>query len=56
MDKIIARKFALNDRRTYDNIERSKRITEEIISSNILEKYHNIGIYYPIGKEINIMS
>lgn len=54
MTKNEARALALNLRKTKDNINASGKALDALISSKILEKYTNIGIYYPIGKEINI--
>lgn len=56
MDKNLARKNALKDRKEYDNVNRSKLVLDELINSHILDKFKNIGIYYPIGKEINIIG
>lgn len=54
MDKAIARTKALELRKKEDNIKASNEVLEAIIKSKCLEKYNKIGIYYPIGKEINI--
>ena len=56
MEKNIARKKLLELRKGLDSNNISKKIIEEIIKSNILKDYKNIGIYYPIGNEINIMD
>ena len=56
MDKKEARKKALIDRKSYDNLNRSNDLVKFIIENKILDRFNNIGIYYPIGKEINIME
>lgn len=56
MDKLEIRKKALNDRKNKNSKEVSKMVVDNIISSNILDKYDNIGIYYPIGTEINVLD
>ena len=56
MEKNIARKNILELRKKLDSNISSKKIIEEIINSNILNDFNNIGIYYPIGNEINIMN
>ena len=54
MEKSIARKKALDVRKNEDNIKASNDVLEAIIKSKCLEKFNKIGIYYPIGKEINV--
>ena len=56
MLKSVARKNALRSRKTKDTHQSSKIVIEKIISSGILNSYNNIGVYYPIGSEINIMD
>lgn len=56
MLKADARKKALISRKTKDSLQASKIVVDKIISSGILKNYSNIGIYYPIGTEINIMD
>lgn len=56
MDKKDVRKSALKDRSNNYDIIKSKIIVDEIIKSNILDKYNNVGIYYPIGTEINVID
>ena len=56
MIKNEARKIALSLRKKVDSEKISKIIINDIINSNILSKYNRIGIYYPIGKEIDIMN
>ena len=56
MDKKEARSNSLRDRRKVDYVNRSKNVVKYIIDNNILDKFNNIGIYYPIGTEINIMD
>ena len=56
MNKIEARKKALDIRKELDSNTISNKIVEEIIKSNILDSYNHIGIYYPIGNEINIIG
>lgn len=56
MNKQEARKYALNLRLSFDSQIKSKDVIEQIKNSNILDKYNNIGIYFPIGKELNIMD
>lgn len=54
MKKSEARKLALASRKNADNIFISSEVVKRIVESNILDKYSNIGIYYPIGKEIDV--
>ena len=56
MDKKNVRKSALKDRLNNYDINKSRIIVDEIIKSNILDKYNHIAIYYPIGTEINIID
>lgn len=56
MDKIAARSLALEMRKGFDVDLASIKAIDEIINLNILFKYSNVGIYYPIGKEINILK
>lgn len=55
MTKEEARKIALSLRKNKDHNNISKKVLDDIISSKILDKYNNIGIYYPIKYEIDIM-
>ena len=54
--KNIERNKALELRKNKNKDISSKIVIEKLISSNILDKFKNIGIYYPIGNEINIMD
>jgi len=54
-DKNQIRKKCLSNRLKYDNLFVSNNVIKEIINKGIIDKYNHIGIYYPIGKEINIM-
>lgn len=54
--KNIERNKALELRKNKNKDISSKNVIEKLISSNILDKFTNIGIYYPIGNEINIMD
>ena len=56
MIKKEARKIALANRKLYNVDLISNKIVEDLYISKVLDKYDNIGIYYPIGKEINIMG
>ena len=56
MDKIEARKIALELRKNKDSIAISKKIVNDIIESNMLDKFNHIGIYYPIKNEIDITA
>ena len=56
MNKNEARKYSLDIRKNKDSITASATVVDALISSNILNSYQHIGIYYPIGKEINIME
>jgi len=49
-----ARKIALANRKLYNVDLISNKIVEDLYISKVLDKYDNIGIYYPIGKEIDI--
>ena len=55
MNKKEERAKALKERMNEDVKSSSLVVLKELESLNILDKYNNIGIYYPIGKEINIM-
>ncbi len=55
ISKTEARKMALISRKGMNQKEVSSRVIERIKASQILESFHNIGIYYPIGLEINVM-
>ena len=55
MDKKQARAYALGMRKNENIIIASNNVIEALIKSNILNDYKKIGIYYPIGNEINIM-
>lgn len=55
MDKIEARRLALNNRKNEDKITASKLVLEAIIKSKVLDDYSNVGIYYPLGNELDIM-
>ena len=56
MTKDKARKEALEKRKNVNKALSSNEIINKIIESNILDGIDNIGIYYPIGKEIDIME
>ena len=56
MKKAEARSLALSLRKKENNVEVSKNIIDQIINLDILNKYSKIGIYYPIGKEIDIIK
>ena len=47
MNKKEARRLALEKRKAFDVDKITKLIEDKIISSNLLSKYNNIGIYYP---------
>ncbi len=55
MNKVEARKKALELRKKENKIIASSNVIEALIKSNILNKFKRVGIYYPIGKEIDIM-
>lgn len=55
MIKEKARLYALEIRKNENKIIASNNVIEALIKSNILNEYKKIGIYYPIGKEIDIM-
>ena len=55
MDKSIARKYALDLRKKENIILASRNVIEALIKSNILNDFKRVGIYYPIGNEIDIM-
>lgn len=56
MTKDKARKEALEKRKNVNKALSSNEIINKIIESNILDGFNNIGIYYPIGNEIDIMK
>ena len=55
INKQEARKEALKLIKNNDSAISSMIVIKRLIESKILEKYNNIGIYYPIGNEINII-
>lgn len=55
MKKIEARKLALELRKNENKNEASNNVIEALIKSSILNGFKNVGIYFPIGKEIDIM-
>ncbi len=54
MNKEEARRSALDLRFNENKKEASNNVIEALIKSKILNKFKNVGIYYPIGKEIDI--
>lgn len=56
MRKKEERKYALFLRKNLNKENSSKYVIDYIINNNVLDEYHNIGIYYPIGNEIDIMN
>ncbi len=50
-----ARKEAYKLIKNNDSAISSMIVIKKLIESKILEKYNNIGIYYPIGNEISII-
>lgn len=54
MTKKEARKKALEIRKNIEN--NSELIIKDLIDSHILDKFNKIGIYYPIGNEVNVLS
>ena len=54
MNKKEARAYALNLRKKENNLTSSALAVSQIVSKKFLSSYNNIGIYYPIGKEIDI--
>lgn len=54
MTKKEARAYALNLRKNENKVISSICVLDEIIESKILDRFNKIGIYYPIGKEMNI--
>lgn len=55
MNKKEARTYALNSRKKENKIIASINVVEALIKSNILNDFKRVGIYYPIGNEIDIM-
>lgn len=56
MLKKEARGLALANRKNEDIIKASNIVVEAIIKSKLLDDKSNIGIYYPLGKEIDITT
>ena len=54
MIKLEARKIALKRRIELYNDDLNNLVVKKLIP--VIKDYKNIGIYYPIGKEINILS
>lgn len=55
MNKKEARQLALLGRKDKDQSMASSVILDAILSSQVLEQFHTIGIYYPLGREIDLM-
>lgn len=53
MDKKELRKELLEKRKSLNDV--SSLLIIDLINSEVLDKYHNIGIYYPLKGEINIL-
>lgn len=56
MNKAEARKLALKNRKLQNSQMVSTFVVTQILQSEILLNYKNIGIYYPIANEIDITS
>ena len=56
MTKNEARILALKLRKNENTMLESEKTIKAIVESNILDAYDNIGIYYPIKNEINILK
>ena len=54
MNKIEARKYSLNIRKELFSINKNSYFVNKL--KEVLKNYNNIGIYYPIGSEINVMD
>ena len=54
MNKKDARKYALAQRGSLVKGDRFNFIVNEL--KEVIKKYNNIGIYYPIGSEIDITN
>ncbi len=55
MDKSLARRYALDLRKNENIIIASNNVIEALIKSKVLNDFKRVGIYYPIGREIDIM-
>ena len=55
MNKLEARSYALQKRKEVSIKKIEEDVINEIIASKILEPFKHIGIYYPIGKEMNLL-
>ena len=56
MDKLDLRLKALSIRKSLNQDDASSKIINEIKNSKLLDKFNNIGIYYPINNEINLIG
>ena len=56
MNKSEARIYSLDLRKKEDSNISSKNVIKQIVDSNILSNFSNIGIYYPLGNEISIID
>lgn len=54
MNKIEARKYALSKRSALSNYKVNENIVNQL--KQYIDKFDNIGIYYPIGTEIDILN
>ena len=55
MNKKEARLQALENRKKKDQSWASSVVLDAFLSSKVLESFTHIGLYYPIGKEIDVM-
>ena len=56
MKKFEARAYALKNRLNKNKHILEEKLVNEIIKSNVLDKYKHIGIYYPIGDEMSVLK
>ena len=54
MTKNETRSISIANRKNKEVMVISEKIINDIIESKIIDNHNNIGIYYPIGKEIDI--
>lgn len=56
MNKSEARKYAMQQKNRNDKEVCSVQVVEDILKSGILNEFQHIGLYYPIGYEMDIIS
>lgn len=56
MNKVELRAKCLEERKKLNTKAISAKIVKDLAEAHILDNYEHIGIYYPIGAEINVLD